>query len=209
MQQDLDQIYDTFAADYDKNRGLFDLSKILDGFFERLGHPHGRMLDLGCGAGEPCVRYFIDRNWDTTGVDFSVQMLQLARQYVPQMTQVHGDMRAVEFAPGSFNAVTAIYSLFHVPHIEHGALFRKIHTWLEPGGLFLFTYATQHYTGSEEFSGYKEFMGRRLYYSHKNTANLARELTETGFTLESNEHHTIGGETFLWITVRKQHRPIA
>lgn len=199
----LQEIYDQFAATYEKSRGLFDMSEVLNSFHGSLNVKTGRLLDMGCGAGEPFARFFIDHGWAVTGVDFSQQMLELAAKYVPEMQTIRADMREVEFAPDKFEAITAIYSLFHVPRNDHAALLAKFYRWLCPQGKVLFTYATKEYTGRDEFDGYKEFMGQELYYSHKSPAALWADLENTGFNIESRDYRKIGGETFLWVTVSK------
>jgi len=203
MKESLQTIYDEFAETYDSNRGLFNITDILDSFYAQLKPEHGRLLDLGCGAGEPVARYFIDQGWDVTGVDFSQCMLQLALNYVPEMRTINSDMLDIDFDANQFDAVTATYSLFHVSATAHAKLFEKMHRWLCPGGKALFTYATSAYTGSDEFDGYKKFMDKELYYSHKTPENLYAVLKQTGFSVDSREHLNIGGEEFLWVTVKK------
>lgn len=44
---------------------------------------------------------------------------------------------AVDFPARSFDAVTAFYSIGHVPKQLHATLFARISTWLRPSGLFL------------------------------------------------------------------------
>lgn len=199
----LREIYDGFAETYEENRGLFDMTEVFDSFYARIEAKKGKLLDLGCGAGEPFARLFIDRGWTVIGVDFSKGMLELASKYVPEMQTIHVDMRKAEFEPSQFNAITAIYSLFHVPSNEHAALFDKFYQWLCPEGKALFTYATREYTGSIKFDGYKEFMDRKLYYSHKSPDELYTDLERIGFDVESMDYRNIGNETFLWVTVRK------
>jgi ubiquinone/menaquinone biosynthesis C-methylase UbiE len=199
----LQEIYDRFAATYDQNRGLFDMSEVLNSFYGRLNAKRGKLLDMGCGAGEPFARFFADRGWTVTGIDFSEQMLALAAKYVPEMQTICADMRDVKFAPESFEAITAIYSLFHIPCNDQKVLLEKFYRWLCPQGKVLFTYATKEYTGSDEFDGYKEFMGQELYYGHKRPAALWADLENTGFHIESRDYREIGGETFLWVTVSK------
>jgi len=203
MHDSLQNIYDGFAETYDRNRGLFDMTEILEFFYSRLNTPTGRLLDLGCGAGEPFARFFADRGWQVTGVDFSPKMISLAAKYVPEMRTFCMDMRDARFEPRQFDAVTAVYSLFHVPCRQHADLFKNIFTWLTPGGKMLLTYATKAYTGSETFDGYKEFMGQKLYYSHKRPEELYADLRDIGFDLEAADYRDIGGETFLSVTIAK------
>lgn len=200
---DLRNIYDQFAGHYDENRGLFDMTQVLDSFYGRLDVEKGKLLDLGCGAGEPFARFFIDHGWKVTGVDFSGRMLDLAAKYVPAMQTICADMRQLDFDPGQFDAVSAIYSLFHIPAGDQTVLLEKIYRWLCPRGLALFTYATKEYTGSDEFDGYKEFLGQQLYYSHKSPEDLYTDLQNIGFHIESKDYRNIGNEIFMWVTVGK------
>ncbi len=204
MKEQLQNIYDGFADTYEENRGLFDMTEVFASFYNGLDSDGGCLLDLGCGAGEPLARFFLDRGWQVTGVDFSSRMLELAGHYVPEMGQVAGDMREVQFDPVSFDAVAAVYSLFHVPTTDHRRLLANVLNWLKPGGRLLFTYATKEYTGEEEFDGYKEFMGQQLYYSHTRPEKLRKMLEEVGFTVVSFDYRDIGGEIFLWVTATKQ-----
>ncbi|GAB6042059.1 class I SAM-dependent methyltransferase [Endothiovibrio diazotrophicus] len=203
MRKSLATIYDRFADTYEENRGLFDMTEVFEDFFARLDAENGRVLDLGCGAGEPFASAFIARGWSATGVDFSPHMLEMARKYVPQMEAILSDMRDAEFPPARFDAVTVIYALFHLPRDDHFALFEKMFRWLRPGGSALFTYATEAYTGQPEFDGYKAFMGQELYYSHKRPEALREELERAGFAIEATDYRGIGGEVFLWVTARK------
>jgi len=175
------------------------MSDVLGDFAGRLP-ACGNLLDLGCGAGEPFACEFPRRGWDVTGVDFSARMLELATRYAPRMRQVRADMRDANFAKRSFDAVAAIYSLFHVPASDHPALFARIRGWLRPEGILLFTYATRAYTGQDRFDGHITFMGQELYYSHVTRPELDAQLVAAGFSVIEARERSIGGETFLWVT---------
>jgi cyclopropane fatty-acyl-phospholipid synthase-like methyltransferase len=203
MPPSLQQTYDELAETYEAGRSAFDMAPVFDAFHARLPAGGGRLLDLGCGAGEPMARLFIQHGWQVTGVDFSPAMLKLAEGLVPQMHRIRADMREVELPAASFDAATLIYSLFHVPRADHPALFAKLFAWLRPGGRLLFTYATKEYTGQDEFEGYKEFLGRQLFYSHTTPLKVRAQLEAAGFACDSASYRDIAGETFLWITVQK------
>ena len=203
MKNSLQEIYDDFAKNYDASRGLFDISEILDSFYSQLPAAKGELLDLGCGAGEPVARYFLDRHWLVTGVDFSERMLALAAHYAPEMKTLHANMTDIAFNTNQFNAIIASYSLFHISAKEHAALFENFHRWLKPNGKALFTYASKEYTGSNEFDGYKKFMDQELFYSHKAPDALYADLENIGFKIDASDYYNIGNETFLWVTVSK------
>jgi len=199
----LANIYDAFAESYDGSRDIFNIDGIIAEFQNQLNNKTGNMLDLGCGAGVPIGRSFIDNGWSVTGVDFSSKMLSLANKHVPEMTCICSDMCSVQFEENEFDAITSIYSLFHIPKEQHIDLFTNVFRWLSPNGMALFTYATKEYTGSEEFDGYKEFLGQQLFYSHTTPDNLLHMLKDIGFNIESTDYRCIADETFLWVTVKK------
>lgn len=194
-------VYETFAKTYDKNRTQFDLTEVLTDFRKPLPDV-GVLLDLGCGAGEPVAKTFADDGWRVIGVDFSKAMLDLAGRHVPEMTRLQADMRTLSFAEESFDAITAVYSLFHVPWEDHPRIFTNMRRWLKPGGQVLFTYATRAYTGKRKFSGTKEFMGQELFYSHTTKKELREQLSKAGLKVVRAKDRSIGGETFMWVTAK-------
>lgn len=204
MHESLQIIYNRFAETYDQSRNQFDMTDVIHDFFERLPVKTGYLLDLGSGAGEPFPAYFIRHGWRVTGVDFSQKMLDLAHRYTPAMKTVLADICEIQFPDEQFHAITAIYSLFHIEHEKHENLFRNLYRWLKPDGKSLFTYATRDYTGSDIFSGYKEFLGENLFYSHTTPEKLTTLLQTIGFGIEAATYRRIGGETFLWMTISKQ-----
>ena len=203
MPPSLSEIYDSFAETYEASRGLFDMTDVLADFRSRLPPAPGRMLDLGCGAGEPFPRFFLDLGWDVVGVDFSRKMLDLAARFVPRMRTLHADMSQVLFPPASFDAITCVYSFFHLPAALQPPMFAKFFRWLRPGGKTLFTYATRQYTGQDEFEGEKVFMGQRLFYSHSTPDKLDAQLRLAGLLPESKTLRNVGGESFLWVVASR------
>jgi hypothetical protein len=45
-------------------------------------------------------------------------------------------------------------------------------------------------------------LGEELYYSHKTPQDLYKDLINAGFKIVSADYRAIGGETFLWVTVK-------
>ena len=97
----------------------------------------GSILELGCGWGRQ-TRMLLDRGFRVTGVDFSGELLKLARRNAPGAVFHRCD--AMEFrSEERFDGVLAWDSLFHLAIGEHGAMLRRIASWLEPGGCVLMT----------------------------------------------------------------------
>ncbi|RRB41828.1 class I SAM-dependent methyltransferase, partial [Escherichia coli] len=57
----------------------------------------GRILDLGCGAGEPIGRFLIARGHSVVGVDHAQSMINLAQTRFPRERWIKADMRTVQF----------------------------------------------------------------------------------------------------------------
>jgi SAM-dependent methyltransferase len=199
---DLARLYDDLAETYAAERHLFDTMPILEEFARHL--PTGaRILDAGCGAGEPVARYFVGRGDTVTGIDVSERMLALARRQVPQVTFRRLDLCALDFPPASFDGIAAVYVIFHLPRVQHAALLAGFERVLAPGGMLLLTLATREYTGQVEFDGEIEFLGRKLPYSHDLPDVALGKLAATGLAVVSAQLIETGGETFYWVTARK------
>jgi ubiquinone/menaquinone biosynthesis C-methylase UbiE len=111
--------------------------RMLEAFIHRL-RPGARVLDLGCGAGIPSTKA-LATEFDVVGVDASKAQIALARANVPTAEFILGDIATIDFADASFDGVTALYSISHIPREEHPWLFARIARWLVPGGIFLAT----------------------------------------------------------------------
>lgn len=199
----LSLIYDKFAKKYEDNRNIFNMDNILNDLNKYINISQGKLLDLGCGAGEPFSSYFIKKKWDVIGVDYSSEMLKIANKYLPQLKTIYSDMTLVKFNINQFDLVIAIYSIFHIEKEKHTQLLKNIYFWLKKGGIALFTYACKEYTQHSEFSGYKEFMGEQLFYSHYDETTIKNILDNIGFKVLSFKYYTIADETFLWIIIQK------
>src|SRR5262245_35224225 len=58
--------------------------------------PGARVLDVGCGCGEPIAAYLAARGFAVSGLDGSARQIESARVAVPGAAFVHGDMRAAD-----------------------------------------------------------------------------------------------------------------
>jgi SAM-dependent methyltransferase len=161
-----------------------------------------RVLDLGCGNGAKISR--LATRFEVVGVDLSEQQLSLARANVPEATFLNGDLAELDFSPGSFEAITALYSLMHVPREDHRALFERIWRGLEPGGLFL---ASLSHVGGEDRTD--EWLGVEMFFSGFDADTNRRLVRDAEFELELDElvwmrePEPEGEVAFLWLLARK------
>ena len=75
-----DKIFDWF--DQHRNKDLMEsyyLNLILDNV-----PASGKVLDLGCGTGEPLAKFFIEKGFKITGVDGSKKMIEICKKRFPK-----------------------------------------------------------------------------------------------------------------------------
>ena len=93
-----DKVYESYekiAEWYDKHRSrdLFE-KPYLDIAISHL-KPGAKVLDLGCGMGEPITKYFIDNGFLITGIDGSQKQIDLAKSRFPESVFIVKDMRNI------------------------------------------------------------------------------------------------------------------
>ena len=163
-------------------------------------HVGASILDLGCGAGVPSIAE-VAGSFHVTGVDISTEQIRRARANLPRGRFLVGDLTEIAFRPGSFDAVTAFYSISHVPREQHAALFGKVAAWLRPGGLFL---ASLSAGDSPDWTG--DWLGVRMFFSGFGADTNRRLLQRAGFDLLVDEvlpvHEPEATVEFQWVIAR-------
>jgi cyclopropane fatty-acyl-phospholipid synthase-like methyltransferase len=136
------------------------------------------VLDIGCGSGLPVTRELAQR-FVVTGVDISAEQIRRARENVRHATFFHSDIMALDFPVGSFDAVVALYAIFHLPRGEHARLFTNIHRWLRPGGNLVATLTNE----AEEPYTEDDFFGVEMYWSNFGMYEYSIMLADAGFEI--------------------------
>ncbi|HEV2706781.1 MAG TPA: class I SAM-dependent methyltransferase [Pyrinomonadaceae bacterium] len=191
MQNSYDYIAEHWHANFRGqayvDRVLRYVDKILDGL-----PPGAKVLDLGCGTGEPIAKYVVRRGYSLTGVDQSEKMLEIAKTEVPQAEFIHSDMVEVEFND-RFAAAVAWDSVFHVERKYHAAIYRKLADALEIGGRLLLSVGGSDANDGEgsapvddiEAEGFtSEMFGHTFFYSGYAPQVARRMLEAEGFEVE-------------------------
>lgn len=95
-----------------------------------------RLLDAGCGAGLLALLAHL-RGAHVTAFDASPSLLAVARERVPAADVREGDLEALPFADASFDAVTAVNSIFYAADMATAA--RELARVVRPGGRVVIT----------------------------------------------------------------------
>ena len=167
--------YDKIAQWFDENRSreLFE-KPVLDEVSNYL-EPGCKILDLGCGMGEPIGKYFIEKGFNLTGIDASSKLLDIAKQRFPENRFILGDMRKLNLGE-QFDFIIAWNSLFHLPHCDQREIFAVLARHLLPGGLLVFT------SGEEEGEIWSDNGGENLYHASLSIEEYKTLLTKNDFS---------------------------
>jgi demethylmenaquinone methyltransferase / 2-methoxy-6-polyprenyl-1,4-benzoquinol methylase len=93
--------------------------------------PGSRALDVAAGTGDLAIE-LARRGAEVTGLDFSEQMLELARRKAPGLDWVQGDALALPFEDGEFAAATVGFGARNFSDLDRGL--REMARVTRPGG---------------------------------------------------------------------------
>ena len=168
------QVYEKHAYAWDEHRPrvLFE-KKWLDKFIEHLS-PQGRILDVGCGAGEPISEYFLKHGFELTGLDASPKMLEISSSRFPMATWVEMDMRELKLDT-QFDGIISWDGFFHLNQEEQRQVLLLFVEHLSSEGVLLLTIGHE----SGEVTGIVE--GDEVYHSSLAPEEYEIILNSAGF----------------------------
>jgi len=160
------------------------------------------VLELGCGPGWDAIALAESRTY--TGVDVSTTMLALARERVPSGAFLEADLTSLELPEESFDAVVSLYVLGHIPAAEHRSTYRRVASWLRPGGVFCANFPL---TPGDDVEA--DWLGVPMFFGGIGREATDQALREAGFELElaevrENPDPEGGTEAFFWVIARRR-----
>lgn len=185
--------YDRLAEEYRSARPT-DGEDVayLDHFTELLGQRSqsfdggSRVLDAGCGPGEPITRLLAEE-YEVVGVDFSHEQLRLAREHVPAAEFVQQDLTDLGLKPESFDGVVSYYALIHVPREEDRSVLSALYRLLKPGGVALLCLGA---SGRAEIRDEFVRSDVELFWSTYDEETYRELLADIGFRVRRADHVT-------------------
>ncbi len=128
--------YENIAAEYDLHRfsnsyGAF-VHQQEEAFVRKWlrKEPKNKVLNLGCGTGR-----FMD--YATDGLDFSENMLQVAKQKYPHCQFHHADARTTKLEANSFDTLLCLHVVMHQDKASSAQMLDECFRILKPGGLLI------------------------------------------------------------------------
>lgn len=182
---DMDEIRVSHRTVYEANARRWDTERSRS-LFEKpwldrlLAHiPHGAaVLDLGCGTGEPIARYLIESGCAVTGIDFSAEMLSLARSRFPGGCWIEADMRELDLAE-RFSGIIAWDSFFHLTRDEQREIIPRLARHILPGGAMLLT------VGPDDGEVLGQVGDHPVYHASLSPTEYADRLASAGLSVVS------------------------
>jgi SAM-dependent methyltransferase len=134
------KLYDELAWTWEILVSEEDFTSEAD-FVRKMAGKHAKsegsqLLDVGCGAGHH--DFFLEENFEITGVDGSEKMLQLARKRNPEIDYHQADMRTFDLNR-QFDVVMCFDSImYNLTYSDLEKTVTNLSRHLKPGGILLF-----------------------------------------------------------------------
>ncbi|KAF9220003.1 S-adenosyl-L-methionine-dependent methyltransferase [Gyrodon lividus] len=154
-----------------------------------------QFLDIGCGCGIPVSRDLTAAGHTVTGIDISQTQIERAKTLVPGgrffcldiTSDVEVSASEAFIEQGRFDAVVALYVLFHMPLDEQAALMRRMAGWLREGGHCLMTVGIRPWEGVlAGWLGSDESV--KMWWQQTGIDQYRTWVKEAGFEIVEDEH---------------------
>jgi len=193
----VEKSYDKMGERYHKFRDNEKFNRELEQFSELLPQA-GRVLDAGCGVGIPTSKSLVKKGFRVTGVDISEKMIELARENVPEASFCHKNILELYFPDGFFDGIICVYTLWHIPRINHPTIIQNFHRMLKDNGILVLN------TGVYESEGMSEFFGEPMLWSTNNPNKTLAVVKDFRFDIIAEGILKLGGERQYWIFAKKK-----
>lgn len=168
--------YNKIVDKWDEARQNGSISSLLVLFVNKLKEG-SRVLDIGCGTGNPVTRFLSEKNFVITGIDISNKMIEKARSLNLRNTNFMV-VDFFDFKPGEkFDGVIAFDSFFHFPKEQQQNIYKMVACMLKKDGYLLFTH------GKQDSEIINKMFDEEFYYSALESKIVKSLLKEAGFEI--------------------------
>lgn len=146
---DLKSTYNKIAEDWNKNHsGDTWWHGGAEKFISFL-KPVASILDAGCGSGHES-KYFFEKGFQVTGVDFSEEMIEIAKREVPEGRFLVADIRNLPGLKEKFDGIFSKAVLLHIPKKEAKEVIDELRDSLRQDGYLYLAVKEMQPDGKEE-----------------------------------------------------------
>jgi len=199
-------IYKTIEESYDKMGEAYHRFRDNEKFkgelekFASLLPISGKVLDAGCGVGEPISKFLAKKGFKVIGVDISRKMVELAKKNVPEARFFQKNILTLDFSDQTFDGIICVYTLWHIPRVEHEGIIKNFHRMIKDDGILVLN------TGIFESDGMSEFFGQPMLWSTNDPKKTLSYVKEVGFKIIFEGVLQLGGEKQYWIFAKKEQK---
>ena len=191
--------YNQIARDYaerDKSPDVDEKFIVQDGIdaFISVLPPHGKVLDIGVGAGRDS-RYLYKHGLNVTGIDSSKEMINLSKVSEPGIHYIQMDMEEISLAANSFDGVWANASLHHIPKSHLATVLQSICRVLRSNGHFQLIVKHGEGEGIRENDKFDRKVKR--YFAFYSKQELEGAVTSAGFNVIRSSVELAGEWVYL------------
>ncbi|MBR1680877.1 ubiquinone/menaquinone biosynthesis methyltransferase [bacterium] len=133
--QKIKEMFNQIATKYDSNNNLisFGLHKTVKKIAVNSFDFSGKCLDLCTGTGD-IAEILHKKGCNVTGLDFSKNMLEIAKKKYPFIEFIEDDCTSLPFEDNSFDAITISFGLRNIE--DYNKALDEIYRVLKPNGKF-------------------------------------------------------------------------
>ncbi len=110
--------------------------------FQSLIKPNATLLDVGCGPGFD-ARFFCEKGFKDTGIDFSETMISLAARNAPSAKFIQTDIQHLDQIKIRFDAIWSSFSFLHINQSDAAGILAQFKAVLNKDGLIYICIRTQ------------------------------------------------------------------
>jgi SAM-dependent methyltransferase len=161
MQSDpIQKYYDDLAAKYDTDRFENSYGTYLhnqeEQILKKLLKGASNTLSLCCGTGR-----FMELA--TTGLDFSANMINVAKQKYPGKEFIVADAEKTGLPENKFDAIFCLHAIMHLPPEKTKSILAEAHRILSPGGALILDFPSKKRRNLSKRSDTKGWHGSSAY----------------------------------------------
>ena len=178
------QRFDQFAAEYAQRfMDLNSYSDSIDRFCDWIGNDHPRIFELGCGPGN--VTRLLKLRFpesQITAIDLAPQMIEIAREHLPDVDFMVMDVRDISNIPVKFDAIMCSFCLPFLSKEDSVKLISDCAERLVSGGVLY----VSTMEGNEGRAGFEttSFSGNsEIYFNYHQQTDLEQAFMQGGFEI--------------------------